>query len=812
MQKSHPETEYPAALSRERIRFPILAPLFAAILLLLFIFILAIYHLQQQHITGEVDMRLESTRGLFKEQLATDACLLDVITCFIKNDPNIQNIWLTKDRDALLSYTTPLFENFRRDYRVTHFYFIDTDSTCFLRVHNPPRFGDRIDRFTLLAAGRNQKPFWGIELGKYGTFTLRMVHPWFVNDKLVGYIELGEEIEHIAPRLKETLDIDLVFLINKSFLNRDSWEEGLKVMGRSGNWDLIADCVVADSTIPVIPPEFIKFTELPHSRHEDRFVSAKFNGSTCLAGCVQLLDAAGHNVGDILVIRNISKDEASLRTLLAVIASICFFVGALLVSFFYFHITGIEKHIIKARSALVTEIEKRKAAESELRKHRDNLEEIVESRTAELGETNKRLRDEIAERKQIELALRNSEQRFKQVAESAGDWIWEVDTDGLYTYASPVVEKVLGYKPQEIVGKKHFYDLFAPQVKEAFKKNAFEIFNKKESFAEFINPVIHKNGSTVVLETTGTPILDDRGNLLGYRGADRDVTERNKAQRRQVELLEQLEKTNRRLLEENEQRTRAEKSLEKLNTDLEATITQLSQSNRQLREFAHLASHDLRTPLRGIGTLAQWLAQDYYDKFDDEGHRQIDLLVKRVERMDKLMDAILQYSTIARNPRSESHIDLNALVTSVLAELRPPQNIKITVNKNLPTLICEEEHITQVFHNLLENAVKFMDKPQGHIIINCAEEEHSWKFSVSDNGPGIQPQHFERIFKLFQTLDDRDSVEGTGLGLPLAQKAVELYGGKIWLTSKIGEGSTFFFTLPKQTTTIAPQILQPAAT
>jgi signal transduction histidine kinase len=104
-----------------------------------------------------------------------------------------------------------------------------------------------------------------------------------------------------------------------------------------------------------------------------------------------------------------------------------------------------------------------------------------------------------------------------------------------------------------------------------------------------------------------------------------------------------------------------------------------------------------------------------------------------------------------------------------------------------------------------------MDKPEGRITIDCTEEDNFWKFSVSDNGPGIEPQHFERIFRLFQMLDVRDKVEGTGVGLPLAQKVVELYGGKIWLTSKVGEGSTFFFTLPKQMTAVAAQSLQPAA-
>ncbi|HIJ52129.1 MAG TPA: PAS domain S-box protein [Planctomycetes bacterium] len=133
---------------------------------------------------------------------------------------------------------------------------------------------------------------------------------------------------------------------------------------------------------------------------------------------------------------------------------------------------------------------------------------------------------DITERKQIENALRRSEERFRQVAENSQEWIWEVDADGLYTYASPVVEKILGYKPEELIGRMHFYDLFHPDRREELKKAAFEVYNKKQSFREFLNLNVHKNASPVWLSTSGVPILDDKGNLLGYRGADIDIAGR----------------------------------------------------------------------------------------------------------------------------------------------------------------------------------------------------------------------------------------------------------------------------------------------
>lgn len=128
--------------------------------------------------------------------------------------------------------------------------------------------------------------------------------------------------------------------------------------------------------------------------------------------------------------------------------------------------------------------------------------------------------------KTCSIGLKEAEERFRQVAEVSDEWIWEVDKDGLYVYSSPAVEKILGYKPEEIVGKKHFYDFFAPDEKEKLKQAVLGVFAKKEVFKGFFNISVHKNGNTVILETNGAPLIDDKGGLCGYRGADRDITER----------------------------------------------------------------------------------------------------------------------------------------------------------------------------------------------------------------------------------------------------------------------------------------------
>jgi two-component system sensor kinase FixL len=161
------------------------------------------------------------------------------------------------------------------------------------------------------------------------------------------------------------------------------------------------------------------------------------------------------------------------------------------------------------------------------------------------------------------------------------------------------------------------------------------------------------------------------------------------------------------------------------------------------------------------------------------------------------LKGVLQYSRIGRVTENRVEIKLNELVPEIIETLNAPPGIHITIENQLPVVVSEPTRIRQVFENLLSNAVRFMGKTDGSVKVGCTEEDRFWKFSVSDTGPGIDQQHFEKIFRLFQTLQAKDQFESTGVGLTIAKKIVELYGGKIWLTSKVGQGSTFYFTLPK---------------
>ena len=218
-------------------------------------------------------------------------------------------------------------------------------------------------------------------------------------------------------------------------------------------------------------------------------------------------------------------------------------------------------------------------------------------------------------------------------------------------------------------------------------------------------------GKTQWLLTTKVPLRNSLGEIRGIVGISRDITQRKQAEERQVHLLKELEN-----------------------------------ANQDLKDFAYIISHDLKAPLRAIGSISSWLSTDYLDKLDTEGQELVELLMIRVKRMEQLIDGVLQYSRVGREKEDIKEIDLAGLVPEVVEFVAPPANIEVKIETELPSVWAEPTRIGQVFQNLLSNAVKFMDKPQGKISISCVEAEDYWKFSIADNGPGINQKYFGKIF------------------------------------------------------------------
>jgi PAS domain S-box-containing protein len=274
-------------------------------------------------------------------------------------------------------------------------------------------------------------------------------------------------------------------------------------------------------------------------------------------------------------------------------------------------------------------------------------------------------------------------------------------------------------------------------------------------------------GDILWVESRMTIICDMHDKPAGLRGVTMDITDRK--------------------LTEDSLRQRAD--------ELTRLAAALKRSNDELDQFAYITSHDLKAPLRGIANLSKWIEEDSVEKLGPQAQRHLEMLRGRVNRMEALINGLLQYSRVGREKVSTQAVDTRALLADILELLDPPPAFTITLPADLPTIRTSRLRLQQV--NLLSNAIKHHHRTDGRIDIACRDVGQFYEFSVSDDGPGIDPRFHERIFVIFQTLAPRDRVEAAGVGLSLVKKIVEEQGGTTRIDSSPGKGATFTFTWPK---------------
>jgi PAS domain S-box-containing protein len=248
-------------------------------------------------------------------------------------------------------------------------------------------------------------------------------------------------------------------------------------------------------------------------------------------------------------------------------------------------------------------------------------------------------------------------------------------------------------------------------------------------------------------------------------------------------------------------RVRDRIQIEQKAEELQRLTHELERSNRELDQFAYVASHDLKAPLRGIANLTEWIEEDLGDRVSGESREHMQLLKGRVHRMEGLIDGILAYSRAGRVREKPEPVDVGELLRESIELLAPPAGTEMVVADGMPVLQTERVPLQQVFLNLIGNAIKHNRTPGARIDIGVVRRGTCYEFSVADNGPGIPPQYQEKVWQIFQTLAARDKVEGTGIGLSVVRKIVEARGCRAWLESETGRGTTFHFTWPEHTRT-----------
>ena len=278
--------------------------------------------------------------------------------------------------------------------------------------------------------------------------------------------------------------------------------------------------------------------------------------------------------------------------------------------------------------------------------------------------------------------------------------------------------------------------------------------------------------------------------LVGFIGFD-SVNKLNKYNDREKEILFVYAN----MLVNLEQRKEYEERIQEQEAKKQELLEHLSQQNKALNEYAHVVSHDLKAPLINIHTLVSWFMDDNKDKITEDEYFPLQKVLFNVEKMDLLIKGILDYSTIDRIDTEDSLVNLNKTIEEVLQTLLIPEHITIKAQNNMPTLFGNTWRFKQVFQNLIQNAVKYCDKTQGRVEVGFTENENMYQFFVKDNGIGINPNYFHKIFKIFTKLESTGS--SSGIGLSIVEKIIKYYKGEIWVESKEGMGTVFYFTLPK---------------
>lgn len=389
----------------------------------------------------------------------------------------------------------------------------------------------------------------------------------------------------------------------------------------------------------------------------------------------------------------------------------------------------------------------------------------------QLAAANDALRSEMDER-------RRAEDRFRMLLESAPDAVVIVDETGRIELVNARCESLFGYARGDLFGQP--IEMLVPdgarathvRQRDRYIANAApkpmgagrELFGLKSDGTEFPVEI-----SLSPLETPGGLVVS---------AAIRDISDRLATQVRLRDLNEELAKR-----------------VDDRTAELAQRADELTRSNRELEQFAYVVSHDLKSPMRGISSLSDFLIEDQGDRLDEEGREQLRLLKERIGRMHNMIDGVLAYSRAANAPIEAEEIETAELVREVVDSLDAPSGVSIHVD-SLPNVSYPRVQLEQIFQNLIGNAIKHMGTESGRIEVSGRRVLDSIEFRVADDGVGIAPEHHDRVFRIFQTLEARSGEDASGLGLAIVKKIVERHGGTIYLDSRPGQGTSFTFTVP----------------
>lgn len=365
---------------------------------------------------------------------------------------------------------------------------------------------------------------------------------------------------------------------------------------------------------------------------------------------------------------------------------------------------------------------------------------------------------DITLRKKYRDNLEAQKQKYSNVIANMNLGLVEVSTDNKILMINQSFSDMSGYSEKEVIGKTGMELFRNDENFEIIKAKDFKRRNGEAHSYEI--KVKNKLGKDRHWLISGAPNYNLKGEVIGAIGIHLDITDIKNLELQKENLLSKLEK-----------------------------------SNDELQEYAHIVSHDLKSPLRSINALMSWIKEDNAGKLDAASIQNFDLIDITLEKMEQLISDVLSYSSVGANINEKANVNLDEVITDLIKIMYKPEHIAVTILNTLPVLKGDKTKLQQLFQNLISNAIKFIDKDIGFVKINVEDVNTHYQFSVEDNGIGIDKKYHDKIFKIFHALNKRD--DSTGIGLSIVKKIIDLHEGEVWLESEPDKGTTFFFTLKK---------------
>ncbi|HKL01798.1 MAG TPA: response regulator [Desulfotignum sp.] len=734
----------------------LMIPLVCVFVLIAAAFTALMTHRQNTRMDRIAQRTLTQADGEFSRMLDEQSLAMAAMQDILIHETDLADFLAAGDREKLLDRYAPVFSGLKTRYAITHFYFLDPNRICLLRVHKPQKYADHIQRYTAVQAEKTGKTAFGIELGPLGTFTLRVVQPVFDDGALAGYVELGKEIEDILGSIHQQTGAELAVAIRKTALKRSSWEAGMKMLGRTADWDRFDDDVLIYSTLTPFPKKAAAFVGENNHIHGTTFAQTRFNDRSWHIMASPLLDASSTEVGDMLIMADVSGLKAEYRQLVITGAGAGIVIFAVLSALFFMLLRRIDAQASAQHARLQTSLLLQKQAQ-------ETLQEIKE---------------------RFELAITGT---------NDGIWDWDLRTDDLFL--SKQWKAMLGFQDQELENRfETFTDLLYEEDRDRVDNYVQQYLNGEIEKYTIEFRMKHKDGSLVWILAKGEAIRDADGRAFRMAGSHSDITERKQAE---TELEEQTARANA--------------------MAVQAEMASIAKSEF-LANMSHEIRTPMNGIIGMTGLLLETeldQEQNRYAQIVRTSGEALLNIINDILDFSKIEAGKLDLETLDFD--LVSLLDDFAAALALRAEQKGLEII-CSPDPEVPALLQGDPgRLRQILTNLTGNAIKFTQAGEVAVRVALVSETSDrviLRFSVQDTGIGIPKDKMALLFHKFSQVDASTTRQygGTGLGLAISRQLVEMMGGTIGVESEPGKGSTFWFTadLGRQPRAGHPQSTVPA--